>query len=513
VRLATLLCAAANSFPHLGDEVLPRLLEPLQEKRYTAQELLDVLYEEFPEHLNDPVFLEEVQGVGPVESGITGVETLPVGQQGIAANSLIQAVPTDQLVDPPGQPGVQAGNLLLVLLPGVGENPGAQRAAAIEEEDDQPVRADTDRIGAVPPLVETTEREGQSDEGPSGLRGHQQHKPRVAVTGPAPRPWWALVFPLIVTAVAVAAAFTPGYQKIADAVDCVSMCRSNNTTCTPPRFGNYTAEPPGCVVRGLHHKQRPSASAGSAPVDSVPVHYPGAVSILVQLLADPSHAVKYAAAGTLMHLAGASVEHRQAIATAGAIPHLVQLLTDGAATTREVAATALMHLAGSSVEHRQAIAEAGANVEPGAIPQLVQQLKDGVQTTKESAAAALRKRRLTVREGICGCSAEEPGVPGGAPSAHRFCRSYPGAGSAAEGRLTVREGICGCCAEEPGVPGGAPSAHRFCRSYPGAGAAAKGRLTVREGVCGCSAEEPGVPRGAPSKYRSSWRDRGSVTTP
>jgi hypothetical protein len=122
VRLATLLCAAASSFPHLGDEVLPRLLEPLQEKRYTEQELLDVLYEEFPEHLNDPVFLEEAQGVGPVESGIAGVEALPVGQQGLAANGLIQAVPTDQLVDPPGQPGVQAGNLLPVLLPGVGEN-------------------------------------------------------------------------------------------------------------------------------------------------------------------------------------------------------------------------------------------------------------------------------------------------------------------------------------------------------------------------------------------------------
>jgi hypothetical protein len=262
VRLTTLLCAAANSFPHLGDEVLPRLLEPLQEKRYTAQELLDVLYEEFPEHLNDPVFLEEAQGVGPVESGIAGVEALFVGQQGLAGNGLIQAVPTDQLVDPPGQPGVQVGNLLPVLLPGDGENPGAQPAAAIEEEGGQPVRADTDRIGVIPPMVETAERDGQSDEGPNGLRGQQQHDP-------PPRPWrQTVVFSLIVAAVAVIVAFTPGYQKIVDAGDCVSMCMSNNTTCTPPRFGNYTAEPPGCVVRGLHYEQRSSASAGRAPVES-----------------------------------------------------------------------------------------------------------------------------------------------------------------------------------------------------------------------------------------------------
>jgi hypothetical protein len=42
-RRADLLSAAAAASPRLGGEILPHLLQPLQEHRYTAQQLLETL--------------------------------------------------------------------------------------------------------------------------------------------------------------------------------------------------------------------------------------------------------------------------------------------------------------------------------------------------------------------------------------------------------------------------------------------------------------------------------------
>jgi hypothetical protein len=54
VRLAVLLSGAAETSPRLGSNILPYLLQPLQEHRYTAQQLLDALDEQYPDHCNDP---------------------------------------------------------------------------------------------------------------------------------------------------------------------------------------------------------------------------------------------------------------------------------------------------------------------------------------------------------------------------------------------------------------------------------------------------------------------------